>query len=135
VGTRRSTCSRRWPWRSWCHGRRFIEALVAGYEVTSRLGGASQVRPNVHSHGTWGTAGAAVAVARLRDHDASAIRTVINLATSMSPANSWLPCFEGATIRNLYPGRSSGHPRHAPARLRLRRCARLRPLRHDLGER
>jgi 2-methylcitrate dehydratase PrpD len=88
-------------------GRRFIEALVAGYEVTSRLGGASQVRPNVHSHGTWGTAGAAVAVARLRNHDASALRTVINLATSMSPANSWQPCFEGATIRNLYPGRSN----------------------------
>src|SRR5882762_8458585 len=88
-------------------GRRFIEALVAGYEVTSRLGGASQVRPNVHSHGTWGTAGAAVAVARLRGHDAADIRTVINLATSMSPANSWQPCFEGATIRNLYPGRSN----------------------------
>ena len=89
-------------------GRRFIEALVAGYEVTSRLGGASQVRPNVHSHGTWGTAGAAVAVARLRGHaDAPTIRTVINLATSMSPANSWQPCFEGATIRNLYPGRSN----------------------------
>jgi 2-methylcitrate dehydratase PrpD len=88
-------------------GRRFIEALVAGYEVTSRLGGASQVRPNVHSHGTWGTAGAAVAVARLRGHDTSALRTVINLATSMSPANSWQPCFEGATIRNLYPGRSN----------------------------
>jgi 2-methylcitrate dehydratase PrpD len=88
-------------------GRRFIEALVAGYEITSRLGGASQVRPNVHSHGTWGTAGAAVAVARLRDHDVPTIRTVINLATSMSPANSWQPCFEGATIRNLYPGRSS----------------------------
>ena len=77
-------------------GRRFIEALVAGYEVASRLGGASQVRPNVHSHGAWGTAGAAAAVARLRGHDAAAIRTVINLATSMSPANSWMPCFEGA---------------------------------------
>src|SRR5262245_51197423 len=88
-------------------GRRFIEALVAGYEVTSRLGGASQVRSNVHSHGTWGTAGAAVAVARLHGHEAAAIRAVINLATSMSPANSWLPCFEGATIRNLYPGRSN----------------------------
>jgi 2-methylcitrate dehydratase PrpD len=48
-----------------------------------------------------------VAVARLRDHDAAALRTVINLATSMSPANSWQPCFEGATIRNLYPGRSN----------------------------
>jgi 2-methylcitrate dehydratase PrpD len=87
-------------------GARFVEALVAGYEICSRIGGATRVRPNVHSHGTWGTAGAAVAVARLRGHDGSALRDVINLATSMSPANTWTPCFEGATIRNLYPGRA-----------------------------
>jgi 2-methylcitrate dehydratase PrpD len=88
-------------------GRRFLEALVAGYEVTSRLGGATRVRPNVHSHGTWGTVGAAVAVAKLFDHDERGVRAVINLAASMSPANTWTPCFEGATIRNLYPGRSA----------------------------
>jgi 2-methylcitrate dehydratase PrpD len=88
-------------------GRRLIESLVAGYEVTSRLGGATTVRPNVHSHGTWGTVGAAVAVARLREREAPAMRQVINLAASMSPANSWTPCFEGATIRNLYPGRAA----------------------------
>ncbi|HSF05275.1 MAG TPA: MmgE/PrpD family protein [Methylomirabilota bacterium] len=88
-------------------GRRLIESLVAGYEITSRLGGATTVRPNVHSHGTWGTAGAAVAVARLLGRDEPAIRQVINLAASMSPANSWAPCFEGATIRNLYPGRAA----------------------------
>jgi 2-methylcitrate dehydratase PrpD len=87
-------------------GPRFIEALVAGYEVTSRLGGATRQRANVHSHGTWGTAGAAVAAARLLGHEPGALRAVINLATSMSPANTWTPCFEGATIRNLYPGRS-----------------------------
>jgi 2-methylcitrate dehydratase PrpD len=88
-------------------GARLIEALVAGYEVTSRLGGATRPRANVHSHGTWGTAGAAVAVARLRGHEAPALRDVVNLATSMSPANTWTPCFEGATIRNLYPGRAN----------------------------
>lgn len=87
-------------------GPRFIEALVAGYEVTARIGGATRTRPNVHSHGTWGTIGAAVAVARLLDRDERAIRGVINLAASMSPANSWTPCFDGATIRNLYPGRA-----------------------------
>jgi 2-methylcitrate dehydratase PrpD len=87
-------------------GTRLMEALVAGYEVTSRLGGATRQRPNVHSHGTWGTAGSAVAVARLRGVDPGALRDVINLATSMSPANTWTPCFEGATIRNLYPGRA-----------------------------
>ena len=87
-------------------GTRFVEALIAGYEVCSRIGGATRVRPNVHSHGTWGTAGAAVAVARLLGHEVGALRDVINLATSMTPANTWTPCFEGATIRNLYPGRA-----------------------------
>src|SRR6266568_2335920 len=53
-------------------GTRFIEALVAGYEICSRIGGATRVRPNVHSHGTWGTAGAAVAAARLLGHEAGA---------------------------------------------------------------
>ncbi len=87
-------------------GAQLVEALVAGYEVTSRLGGATRVGRYLHSHGTWGTPGAAAAVARLRDHGESDIRAVINLAVSMSPANTWQPCFEGATIRNLYPGRA-----------------------------
>jgi 2-methylcitrate dehydratase PrpD len=88
-------------------GRRLIEGLVAGYEIVSRLGGATRVRPNVHSHGTWGAIGAAVAVARLHDReDEGTLRQIINLAACMSPANSWTPCFEGATIRNLYPGRA-----------------------------
>jgi len=86
--------------------RRFIESVVAGYEVLSRIGGATQPRANVHSHGTWGAIGAAVAVAKLLELDDVRVREVINLAASMSPANSWTPCFEGATIRNLYPGRA-----------------------------
>ena len=87
-------------------GPHLAEALIAGYEVSSRIGGATQSRPNVHSHGTWGTIGTAVAVARLMDLDPPQMRGVINLAASMSPANTWTPCFEGATIRNVYPGRS-----------------------------
>jgi 2-methylcitrate dehydratase PrpD len=87
-------------------GKKLLEALVAGYEVSSRIGGATAAKPIVHSHGTWGTIGAAVAVARLLDFDAPQMRQVINLAASMSPANTWTPCYEGATIRNVYPGRS-----------------------------
>ena len=87
-------------------GPRLIESLVAGYEVGSRLGGATTPRANVHSHGTWGTIATAVAVARLGDAPPQTIREVINLAASMSPANSWTPALAGATIRNLYPGRS-----------------------------
>lgn len=88
-------------------GSRLLEALVAGYEIGSRLGGATTPRPNVHSHGTWGTISTAVAVARLARAPAGTIRAVMNLAASMSPANSWTPALEGATIRNLYPGRSA----------------------------
>ncbi len=87
-------------------GRSLMEGLVAGYEVSSRIGGATTARPNVHSHGTWGTIGTAVAVARIMGLDAPKTRQVINLAASMSPANTWTPCFEGATVRNVYPGRS-----------------------------
>ncbi len=87
-------------------GRRLLESLVAGYEVCSRLGSATTQRANVHSHGTWGTIGTAVAVAKLAEAPAATIREIINLAASMSPANSWTPALDGATIRNLYPGRS-----------------------------
>src|SRR5437867_10496701 len=87
-------------------GRRLLESLVAGYEIGSRVGGAPTLRANVHSHGTWGSIATAVAVARLADAPPQTIREVINLAASMSPANSWTPALEGATIRNLYPGRS-----------------------------
>ena len=88
-------------------GRRLLESVVAGYEVGSRLGGATTVRANVHSHGTWGTISTAVAVAQLAHAPAQIVRDVMNLAASMSPANTWTPALDGATIRNLYPGRSA----------------------------
>lgn len=88
-------------------GRRLLESLVVGYEVGSRLGGATTARQNVHSHGTWGTISTAVAVAKLDDAPPDTLREVMNLAASMSPANSWTPALEGATVRNLYPGRSA----------------------------
>jgi len=86
--------------------RHLLESIIAGYEVCSRLGSATSARPNVHSHGTWGTIGTAVAVAKLAGLDAPGVRAVINLAASMSPANTWTTALEGVTIRNAYPGRS-----------------------------
>lgn len=88
-------------------GDRLLEALIAGYEIGSRLGGATTVHPNVHSHGTWGTISTAAAVAALEGAPATTVREVMNLAASMSPANTWTPALEGATIRNLYPGRAA----------------------------
>lgn len=85
---------------------RFLEAVIAGYEVLSRMGSATRLRASVHPHGTFGAIGAAVATAKILGYPEADVRAVISLAASMSPGNSWTPCFEGATIRNLYPGRS-----------------------------
>ena len=87
-------------------GKAALEAVIVGYEVTSRIGTGVQAKAEVHSHGTWGTIGAAAATAKLLGYDMAATRQAMNLAMSMSPANTWTPCLEGATIRNLYPGRS-----------------------------
>jgi len=87
-------------------GRKFIESIIVGYEIESRLGGATRPRDNVHSHGHWGATGTAAAIAKLRGYNATQVRNVLNLAASMSPANTWTTAFRGATIRNLYPGRS-----------------------------
>ena len=89
-----------------CSGADTLAAIVAGYEVTSRIGTATQVKPEVHSHGAWGAIGTAAAAARLMGFDAPQAKLAMNLAMSMSPANTWTPCLEGATVRNLYPGRS-----------------------------
>ena len=88
-------------------GKTLLESIIVGYEITSRIGTGTQARAEVHSHGTWGTIGAAAATARLLSFDTAATLKAMNLAMSMSPANTWTPCLEGATIRNLYPGRSS----------------------------
>ena len=87
-------------------GRDVLTAIILGYEVISRVGTATQVKAEVHSHGTWGTIGTAAATARLLGFDAAQTKLAMNLAMSMSPANTWTPCLEGATVRNLYPGRS-----------------------------
>ena len=88
-------------------GREFLESVIVGYEVTSRIGTGTIVRSEVHSHGTWGTIGAAAATARLLHLGPAHTREALNIAASMSPANTWTPCLEGATVRNLYPGRSA----------------------------
>ena len=82
----------------------FLAALVAGYEVGSRLGAASQLRGSMHPHGTWGTIGAAAACARLLGRDAAAMRETLNVASSMTIATSKRTMLEGGLVRNVYAG-------------------------------
>ncbi len=82
----------------------FLSALVAGYEVGSRIGAASQLRGAMHPHGTWGTVGAAAACARLLGVDAAGMRETLNVSASMTIATSKRTMLEGGLVRNVYAG-------------------------------
>jgi 2-methylcitrate dehydratase PrpD len=88
-------------------GKAVMEALILGYEVGARIGIAASLRPDMHPHGTWGTVGAAAAVARLLGYDAAQIRETINVASSLTLASSKRTMLEGGTVRNAYAGISN----------------------------
>lgn len=88
-------------------GKTVMEALILGYEVGARIGIAAALRPDMHPHGTWGTVGAATAVAKLLGYDAAQIRETINVASSLTLATSKRTMLEGGTVRNAYVGISN----------------------------
>ena len=85
----------------------FLSAVVIGYEVGSRLGAASKLRPSMHPHGTWGTIGAAAACARAAGLDTQAMRETINIGASLTTATSKQTMLEGGLVRNAYAGLSN----------------------------
>ncbi len=85
-------------------GRDLLSAIAIGYEVSARIGIATQLRPAMHPHGTWGTVAAAVAVARLAGRDAAGMRHAMNIAASFCLATSRRTMLEGGTVRNAYAG-------------------------------
>lgn len=88
-------------------GRDALLALVLGYEIGARIGIASKLRVTMHPHGTWGTIGAAVAVATLARAKRPRLVAAINVASSLGLATSRRTMLEGATVRNTYAGFSN----------------------------
>jgi 2-methylcitrate dehydratase PrpD len=87
-------------------GRDLLAAFVVGYEVSARIKRASATRLAVHPHGTFGTIGAAVALARLLGYDTAAMRAIINVSATLGVAASRRALTTGATVRNVYTGLS-----------------------------
>jgi 2-methylcitrate dehydratase PrpD len=85
-------------------GAALVSALVVGYEVAARLGGAGPVRAGMHMHGVHGVVGAAAAVARLRELDADLSGRVLGVAAGLTLGTSWRTALGGATVRNAYAG-------------------------------
>ena len=87
-------------------GRDLLAAFVVGYEVSARIKRASATRLAVHPHGTFGTIGAAVALARLLGYDPAATREIMNVSATLGIASSRRALTTGATVRNVYTGLS-----------------------------
>lgn len=88
-------------------GRDLLLAVVLGYETCARVGMASKMRVSVHPHGTLGTIGSAVAVARMKGFDEARMREVINVAATMAMATNRQAMLDQATVRNVYSGNSA----------------------------
>jgi 2-methylcitrate dehydratase PrpD len=85
-------------------GADLVTALVTGYEVAARLGAATTLRPGTHPHGTWGTCGAAAAVARLLHLDATQAADALRFAACMQLATCYDVLPEGSPVRHLWSG-------------------------------
>ena len=87
-------------------GRELLRAVALGYEVSSRIHRAANVKLAVHPHGTYGVIGAALAVGLLRGFDRAQLLELINVSATMGMATSRQTLLDGATVRNIYTGHS-----------------------------
>jgi 2-methylcitrate dehydratase PrpD len=87
-------------------GEALLAAIAVGYEVSSRISRAAQMKLSVHPHGTWGTLGAAVAAGSLKRFDERRMRELINVSATMGMASSRQTLLDGATVRNIFTGHS-----------------------------
>ena len=85
-------------------GQDFLTAIVLGYEIGARIGIAAKILPTMHPHGTWGTVGSAIAVAKLMGANASQVRELINITSTLGLATSRQTMLQGGTVRNSFAG-------------------------------
>ena len=85
-------------------GLAFLAAVALGYEAGARVGIGTRLRPTMHPHGTWGVICATVAAGRLGGADTEAMRSLLNMAPTLSLATSRRTMLEGATVRNTFTG-------------------------------
>ena len=87
-------------------GSDLLAAVALGYEISSRIHRASNVKLAVHPHGTYGVIGAALAVGRLKGFDTARMLELINVSATMGMTTSRQTLLDGATVRNIYTGHS-----------------------------
>lgn len=95
----------------------FLDAVVAGYEVSARIGAAlGGMQPLLHDTGTFGTIGAAVVAAYLLSSDdgrADMIEAAIGNAAAVALFPFRDTCMEGASAHHLFVGLGTQNGVHA----------------------
>jgi 2-methylcitrate dehydratase PrpD len=90
-----------------CSGRRFIEGIITGYEVMSRLGialhPANQYERGFHPTGTCGTLGAAMTAAKILGLSEKQMTSALGIAGSQA-AGSMEFLSDGSMTKRLHPG-------------------------------
>lgn len=90
-----------------CDGKRFIEAVAAGYDVMLRLGKAlnpaSHYARGFHPTGTCGVFGAAMAAAKILNLDTEKMLNALGIAGSQA-AGSMEFLTDGSWTKRLHPG-------------------------------
>jgi 2-methylcitrate dehydratase PrpD len=79
-------------------------ALLAAYEVASRFGRASRLRPGAHPHGSWGVAGAAAGCARLLGLGPDAVAAAIDTGAGLPVAGHFASATDGNPVRDAWMG-------------------------------
>jgi 2-methylcitrate dehydratase PrpD len=89
-------------------GKRFVTALVAGYEVGCRVamtGGASQLRRGFHPSATSGTFAAGAAAAKMLQLDPG--KTLHALGIAGTQAAGLMAAQHASMVKRMHPGRSA----------------------------
>lgn len=85
-------------------GEELLASLLAAYEVASRFGRSTTLRPGLHPHGSWGVPGAAAGCARLLRLDGDATAAAIDTASGMPVAAHFASALEGNRVRDAWMG-------------------------------
>jgi aconitate decarboxylase len=89
-------------------GKRFLTAVVAGYEVGCRVGmtgGASQLRRGFHPSATSGTFAAGAAAAKMLQLDP--VKTLHTLGIAGTQAAGLMAAQHASMVKRMHPGRSA----------------------------
>ena len=88
-------------------GKRFLEAVILGYEVAGRIGSSAPLRNGFHPSGTWGTVGAAAAVAKITGMNSQEIFETANIASSFGITSYTGNSLHGESISQMYAAMSN----------------------------